>query len=778
MGILKRKQKNILTHGEKMDRKEKLVKYMSGSTYIPLRLDELEIVLDVPKSDREELAELLEELIGEGKIYRTKKGRYCAVSGKTLTASGKLMCSARGGFGFVRPDEEGAQDIFIAGENLGGAYDGDRVLVRIDKKDNSYGHSEGHITGIIERGNETLVGVYVGTKNKSCRISPDRRAFFSQVRVSPADIGGAEVGDRVIVNITGYNKKGKPVGKVITVLGRSDSAESCINGIAAENGLRARFPKEVIVEAEAIPDKVSKKDMKGREDLRGKKIFTIDGDDSKDFDDAVSLETAENGNYILGVHIADVSHYVKEGSELDREALRRATSVYLPNKVLPMLPKRLSNGICSLNPDTDRLTFSVIMEIDRDGHIVSHRLVKSVIHSCERLTYGNVNKLLDGDTRLRERYSEIVPVLEEMDRLSDKLAALRSERGAIDFDFPEAKVICGEDAQPQDIVIADRGRAERLIESFMLAANETVAEAAYWAELPFVYRVHEPPSAEKLMSFNDFIKNFGYSLRGKLDPETIHPKDLQRIAEQSKGTPEELMISTVMLRSLMKACYRDTNSGHFGLAARYYCHFTSPIRRYPDLMIHRVLTEYLDGRIDDSEHNRLVPKVREASEQSSEREIAAEKAERDAVELLKAVYMQSHLGETFDAVVSSVTSFGMFAMLTNSCEGLIRCETMTADYFEFDESRRMLTGKRTGRVYRIGDRIRVTVAGCSVLLRQIDLVLEEDASAGLISRVSERARRAERRGGEKTDGKNKKRDRKKSPHPAKRGGASRRKKRR
>lgn len=758
-----------------MDRKEKLINYMSSSTYVPLKLDELEIVLDVPKDDRGELEELLSELINEGRIFKTKKGRYCAVSGKTLTASGKLMCSARGGFGFVRPDEEGAQDIFVAAENLGGAYDGDRVLVRIDKKDNSYGHSEGHVTAVIERGNETLVGIISGIKNKTYRLIPDRRSFFSQVRISPAKLGGAAVGDRVIVRIDEYNKKGKPVGEVITVLGRADSAESCLNGIISENGIRVRFPKPVTDEAENVPESVSKSAIRGREDLRSMKIFTIDGDDSKDFDDAVSLETLDNGNCLLGVHIADVSHYVKEGSELDKEALKRATSVYMPHKVIPMLPKKLSNGICSLNPGTDRLTFTVFMEIDGDGKIVSHRLVKSVIHSCERLTYNNVNRLLDGDTRLRERYSEIVPVLEAMDRLSDKLASLRSERGAIDFDFPETKVICGEDAQPREIAVADRGRSQRMIESFMLAANETVAEDAYWAELPFVYRVHEPPSADKLTAFNEFIKNFGYSLRGKLDPDTIHPKDLQRIAEQAKGTPEELMISTVMLRSLMKAGYRDTNSGHFGLAARYYCHFTSPIRRYPDLMIHRILSEYIDGGIDDSEHNRLVPIVREAAEQSSEREIAAEKAERDAEDLLKTVYMQAYLGESFDAVISSVTSFGIFAMMNNSCEGLIRCETMTADYFEFDESRRILTGKRTDRVYKIGDRIRVTVAGCSVLLRQIDLVLEEDANPSLLRRVSERAQKAERRSDEKKEktGKAKRRGYQKRGRRGKRNGKKR-----
>lgn len=738
-----------MRYGDNMDRKEKLLKYMSGTTYVPLKFDELVIVLDVPKQDREELDSLLEELIFEGQIYKTKKGRYCAVSDKTLTAAGKLMCNARGGFGFVRPDTEGASDIFIASENLGGAYDGDRVLVKVDKKDNSYGHSEGHIAAIIERGNETLVGVLVGVKNKTYRVTPDKKNFFSQVRINPSRLNGAKVNDRVIVGITGYNDKGKPVGEIETVLGRADSAKSCINGILAENCINHIFPPEVIKETEEVPDKVSKKDLKGREDFRSKIIFTIDGDDSRDFDDAVSLEKVSDGSVILGVHIADVSHYVKEGTALDAEALKRATSVYMPDRVVPMLPKKLSNGICSLNPDTDRLTLSVMMEIDSDGTIVKHKIVKSVIHSCERMTYNNVNKILAGDTKLRERYSNIVNILEDMDRLSDKLAALRRERGAIDFDFPEAKVICDEDSQPQEIIIEDRGKSQRMIESFMLAANETVAESAYWAELPFVYRVHESPSYEKLTAFNEFIKNFGYSLKGKIDPENVHPKDLQQIAELAKGKPEEYMISKVMLQSLMKAGYRDTNNGHFGLAARFYCHFTSPIRRYPDLMVHRILSEFIDGKLSESEQNRLIPIVRDAAEHSSEREIAAEKAERDAIDLLKAVYMRSFLGDTFDAVISSVTSFGVFAMLANSCEGLIRCENMSEDYFEYDDSTHMLIGKRTGKTYKIGDMVRVTVAGCNVMLRQIDFVFEEDNHPGIMKRIRKRAEAAEERNMEK-----------------------------
>lgn len=741
---------------ERDNRKDRIYSYMTSSSYVPLKESELAIVLDVPGDDRDMLRSVLEELEAEGRIYRTKKGRYCGVGSKGLTVSGKLSCNARGGFGFVVPESDSEGDIFIPAEKLGNAYDGDRVLVRIDRRESRQGHREGHITGIIERGNSLIVGVITGFKGKTYRVRADRREFFEQIRVNAADMNGAKSGDRVAVRIKEYNSKGRPVGEVETILGNSDSVESCLNGLLTEYGIQSHFPKKVIDEAEAMPDKVTEKELEGREDLRDKLIFTIDGDDSKDFDDAVSLERTESGDYLLGVHIADVTHYVKEDTELYREALKRATSVYMPHRVIPMLPKRLSNGICSLNPDVDRLTLSVFMEIDKDGNIKSHRIAETVIHSAARMTYANVNRILGGDTRLREEYSNLVSVLEEMDALSDMLAAKRRERGAIDFDFPETKVICGADAEPLDVLIEERGRSHRLIESFMLAANETVAEAAYWAELPFVYRVHEAPSYDKLVSFNEFVKNFGYSLKGRIDPETIHPMELQRIAEQAKGTPEELMISKIMLRSLMKACYMDTNNGHFGLAARYYCHFTSPIRRFPDLMIHRVLKDFMNGRLDESRYNRYASEVRVVSEQSSDREIAAERAERDADDILKTAYMRSYLGDSFDAVISSVTSFGVFAMLANSCEGLIRCENISGDYYEYNESTHMLKGRRSGREFRIGDRIRVTVAACNVLMRRIDFVLEGDDGETVLKRLQKRAVEEVERTADKKKGSGKK----------------------
>lgn len=729
-----------MTDSMKLSRKERIYSYISSGMYVPLKFKELAIVLDVPESDIDELSAILDELVKEGRIYKTKKGRYCVVSSRSLTVSGILMCNARGGFGFVR--SEGEEDIFIAAEKLGNAYDGDRVLVRIDKKDNSYGHREGHISGIIERGNEKIVGVITGIKNKTYRVLADRREFFAQVRVSPANLNGAKTGDRVIVRIKEYNSKGKPVGTVEAVLGRAESVESCLNGLLSEYSIPTHFPKEVIDEAMAVPEKITGSELEMREDLRNRIIFTIDGDDSKDFDDAVSLEKTENGTRLLGVHIADVTHYVKENSAIDKEAFKRATSVYMPHKVIPMLPKRLSNGICSLNPDEDRLTLSVFMELDSDANIINHRIAETVIHSSARMTYNNVNKILAGDTKLREKYDFLVPILEDMASLSEQMIEKRRERGAIDFDFPEARVVCDDNAEPVDVVLEERGISHKLIESFMLAANETVAETAYWSELPFVYRVHDAPSYDKLTSFNEFIKNFGLSLKGKIDSESIHPKDLQRIGEEVKDTPLELMISKVMLQSLMKACYRDTNNGHFGLAARFYCHFTSPIRRYPDLMIHRILKEFISGKLDESRHNHYINIVREASEQSSEREIEAERAERDADDILKTAYMRSFVGESFDAVISSVTSFGMFAMLENSCEGLIRCENMMSDYFEYDDTTHILTGKHTGRVYRIGDRVRVTVAACNVLMRQIDFVLEEDGQmdfSRLITKIRKRA---------------------------------------
>lgn len=699
-----------------MERKEKILGYMSCDAYVPLKLEELAAVLDVPRSDRGELCALLDELESEGRIYRTKRNRYCVINQKSAVAAGILSCNAKGRFGFVRTD---SGDIFIPHDKLGAAYDGDRVIVRIDNIKNEHGNREGHIESVAKRGNSRIIGVVTGKKRESYMVSPDRRAFFSRVRV--AELGGAELGDRVVTEITGYNSKNKPFGRIIAVLGAADSISGHITGIIAEYGIPDIFDFKTAAEADALPQSVD--DLSGREDLRHKLIFTIDGNDSRDFDDAVSLETLPGGNSLLGVHIADVTHYVREGSSLDNEALRRGTSVYFPNMVIPMLPQKLSNGICSLNPDVDRLTFSVFMECDSEGNIVNHRISETVIHSAARMTYENVNKILAGDELMCARYKKLVPSLHAMARLAGKMTKRRSDRGAIDFNFPETKIVCDGSGMPQDVRCDIRSESERIIESFMLAANEAVAEQAYWAELPFIYRVHDAPDDEKLEKFNEFIKNFGISFKGKTN---IHPKDIQSILDQTEGRPEGMMIAQMALRSLMKACYRDTNSGHFGLAARFYCHFTSPIRRYPDLMIHRILKDYINGRLTEQRISHYESVVGEAAQLSSEREIRAEEAERRVQELMKTVYMRQFLGEAYTAVISSVASFGMFARLENSCEGLIRCENMTEDWFELDEDSRSLIGARTGKQYKVGDKVNIVVSGCDIISRRIEFTLKED----------------------------------------------------
>ncbi len=722
-----------------MDRKEKLFAFISSENYIPLKAEEIAVLLDVPKSDLDKLFDILSELTAEGKIYKTKKNKYIAVENDSQLETGVLSCNSSRGFGFVRCEGED-NDIFISLDGMNGAYDRDRVLVHIDKKSSANSRREGHIIEILERGNEQIVGVIKGIKSGKYAVLPDRREFFSDIFVLPEKAMGAKKGDRVLVSVDKYSDKGQPFGSVISLLGNSDSIISCLDGVLLSNSYSKTFPEFVLDEADILPESVTDDDITDREDLRDLLTFTVDGDDSRDFDDAVSLETLDNKNVRLGVHIADVTHYVAEDSNLDKEALKRATSVYFPHMVIPMLPKKLSNGICSLNPDTDRLTLSVFMEFDSDANMHSHKIVKSVIHSHARMTYNNVNKIFDGDDELRSEYSEITPVLERMNELSKKLIQKRKERGAIDFDFPETKIICDDEANPVEVEKVERGDSHKLIESFMLVANETVAETAFWSELPFIYRVHEAPDTEKLTDFNNFIKNLGYSIKGKADSETIHPKALQDIAEAVKGTPEETMISKMMLRSLMKACYRDTNDGHFGLSARYYCHFTSPIRRYPDLFIHRVLKDFISGRFDEEKRIKYAKKAVEASLISSEKEVDAEIAERDCVDILKAAYMRQHLGESFDATVSSVTPFGIFAMLDNSCEGLIRYESMQSDYFEYDDKTHMATGRRSGKTYKIGDSIEITVAASDIVSRRIDFVLSLDATFHNFNRIAQRTK--------------------------------------
>lgn len=710
-----------------MDRKEKILLFMKSKEYVPLKFAELAMVLDVPKEDEAELQRLLGELSDEGRIYLTKKKRYVCADSSHGAVSGRLHCNAKGFFGFVVCEDEDENDIFIPGEQLGDAIDGDRVLVKLDKVSSKTKRREGHIIKMLERGNKIIVGVICKEKEGTFRLRPDNRQIYTKMRILPENMMTAKIGTRAACEITEYTPNGKIYGKVVSVLGDEASLKSCIEGIIIDNGIKQEFDEETLAEAENAPETVTENDISGRENLRDMMIFTIDGDDARDFDDAVSLSILNNGNYYLGVHIADVTHYVTANSALDHEAFERGTSVYLADRVIPMLPKRLSNGICSLNPDVDRLTLSVFMEVNSDGAVVSHKLEKTVIRSKERMTYNQVNSILeDGDKELTRKYRHIVPTLKLMEELSKILRKKRDKRGAVQFEFPETGIIVDENGEPTEIIKEIRGTSQKLIEEFMLLANETIAEYAFWSELPFVYRVHEAPSTDKITEFNEFLRNFNLSIKGRIDNDNpIHPKALQGILDAVKDTPEERMVAAKMLRSLMKAEYKTENLGHFGLAAKYYCHFTSPIRRYPDLIIHRILKAFLDGK-------EIRCDVANAAAHSSEREIAAEHSERDVEDLMKTAYMSKYIGEAFEGVVSSITNFGIFVELDNSVEGLIRVENMEGDYFEFDELSNSLVGKRTGKTYHIGDVVRVVTARTDLMLRQIDFVLEKDAGKKII----------------------------------------------
>ena len=704
-----------------MNRKEKIFNYIQSKEYIPLKIDELKVMLGVPDEDFEVFSAILSELISDGMIFLTKKGRYESCK-KAGFISGKLSCNSYGKYAFLIPDNENEEQIYIGSEYLSDAYNNDRVLVSIDVKNTKTLRREGHVVRVLERGNDHTSGIVQHIRKGKLFISPDSRKLYAEI-IAPAT-DDISVGDRVLAEFTDYPYAGRINAIVVKNLGSGDELKSNIEAIISENNIKQEFDEETLICAKTAPKRVSQKEISSRLDLRDEIIFTIDGDDARDFDDAVSLTMTGDGSFMLGVHIADVTAYVKQGSPLDNEAFLRGTSVYLADRVIPMLPTELSNGICSLNPNVNRLTLSVFIKIDKDGNAQLEKLAKSVIRSCERLTYNDVADILENhDKKLSKKYEYILPTLENMKELASILNKKRMDRGSINFDFPEAHIIVNDIGEPIDIVKAKRRISHKMIEEFMLIANETIAELAFWSELPFVYRVHEPPSAEKTEDFNRFIFNFGYRLKGKFDNDNpIHPKAFSQLLDKISGTDEEFMISTYMLRSLMKAQYKEENLGHFGLSAKYYCHFTSPIRRYPDLFIHRVLKTYLDGE----DITKFLPLCSETSEHSSKTERNAELCERDTDDLMKTAFMQDKIGECFEGCISSVTSFGFFVELENTVEGLIRLETMRDDYYEFDDATRTLTGKRTQKQYKIGDRLEVVLTRCDLLTRQIDFIRKED----------------------------------------------------
>lgn len=709
-----------------MDRKERIYQYINSKEYIPLPKPELAAVLCVPDEDMEEFAQLLDELVAEGKIFLTKKKRYDSTA-RAGFIRGKLSCSARGRFGFVVPDD-GGEDIFIVPNGFLDAYHSDTVLAVIDTKNPKNKRSEGHITRVIQRGNETLCGVIKSFDGEYFHIRPDSDKIYASLRVKIDDAMDADIGQRVLIRVTDYPKEGKIYGIIEKNLGSADVLKSSIEAIIEEHSIKQEFDEDTLKEAQASPKRVSQTEIGKRLDLRDKLIITIDGEDARDFDDAVSVEKCGD-EYLLGVHIADVTEYVKEGTALDNEAFLRGTSVYLADRVIPMLPVELSNGICSLNPRVNRLTLSVFMRINQSGEVTLDKLTKTVIRSSERMTYNDVSDLLKNPTvQLLKKYEYLLPTLYDMRDAAQLLYNHRKNRGSINFDFPESHIKVDAEGNPVEIIKTERRISHKIIEEFMLAANETVAQLAFWAELPFVYRVHEPPSPDKTAEFNRFIMNFGYSLKGRFDKDNpIHPKAFCQVIEKIKGSDEEEMISTYMLRSLMKAEYKCENLGHFGLAARFYCHFTSPIRRYPDLIIHRILKCFIDGE-DTSHFSNLIPA---AAKNSSDTEIEAEYCERDVDDLMKAAYMQQFIGNEFEAVVSSVTGFGVFVRLENTVEGLIRLDSMKDDFYEFSEDERLVRGVRTQSEIRIGTRLSVILLNCDLITRRIDFVRSEDFSYSL-----------------------------------------------
>ncbi len=713
------------------ERKERILSFMKEDAYKPLLFSELTTVLDIPFEDIEVFRGILDELESEGRIFKTRRERYGAPDRMNLVV-GRLQGNERG-YGFVIPEDENTVDVFIPADELNGAMHNDRVVARIGKRSLGDKRAEGEIVKVISRANKTIVGTFENSVQFGFVI-PDNTRISGDIFIPKGEFNKAKAGYKVIAEITRWPEKRRNAeGKVIEVIGNKDDPGNDIISIIKSYNLSESFPEETIKQAESVADEVTQDMLAGRRDLRQLRMVTIDGEDAKDLDDAVSIEILPEGNYRLGVHIADVSYYVTENSALDQEALKRGTSVYLVDRVIPMLPRKLSNGICSLNPKVDRLSFTVMMTIDSNGKVINHEIFDSVINIDERMTYTNVYKILvDNDEELSKKYDYLIDDFKAMEKLARILRGKRFDRGAIDFDFEEAKIVLDDKGKPIEVKRYEITIANKIIEEFMLVCNETVAEHFYWASVPFVYRVHEDPDTDKMETFSEFVYNLGYTLKGGTNK--VHPKALQDLITKVKGTKEERIISTVMLRSLQKARYNSKNSGHFGLAAKYYCHFTSPIRRYPDLIIHRVMKEFLKGNFSEAREEYLIKNLSEIAKHCSERERVAEEAERETEDLKKVEFMKEHEGETFEGIISNVTSFGMFIELDNTIEGLIRMSMMEDDYYIFNEKQYCLVGERTRKIYRIGDTLSVKLAKADLATRKIDFTIVDEKGNKTVNR--------------------------------------------
>ena len=744
-------------------RKKIVYELICNPIYVPMKFKELCMFLRVEKEERDALRQILEDLEREGKINLSKRGKYC--KGKAKRMTGLYRANAKG-FGFVTVSDE-EQDIFIPEEGIGDAFDGDTVEVVITKEpadwdrssvSRSGKHREGKVVAILERGMSHVVGLYKKNPNKSYGfVIPDNPKILWDIFIPEREDAGAPDGYKVVVELTSYGEsanaavkkrdgesangaakkrdvKGangsannkKPEGRIVEILGKLGDPGLDITSIVKDADIPAVFPEKVLNQAERVAKPVSMADMAGRKDIRDWQMITIDGEDAKDLDDAVSV-TKEGDTYVLGVHIADVTNYVQENSTLDREAKERGTSVYLADRVIPMLPTALSNGMCSLNEGEDRLALSCIMTLNERGVVTGHEIAETVIHVDKRMSYTGVQQILDGNAKESAEYEAwkpLIPMILLMQELSAKIRTMRHKRGSIDFDFPEAKIILDEEGHVADIHPYERNTATKIIEDFMLMANETVAEDYFWQELPFLYRTHETPDDEKIRALATFIHNFGFSMH--VGNNEIRPKEIQKLLTRIEGSPQEALIERLALRSMKQAKYTPENTGHFGLAAQYYTHFTSPIRRYPDLQIHRIIKDNLRGRMtpEKIEHYQsILPAV---AKHSSEMERRAEEAERETVKLKKAEYMRAHIGEEYEGVISGMTKWGMYVELENTVEGLVHVSNMNDDHYDYFESTYEMIGEHTRRVFKLGQKVWIRVLQADKLTRTIDFELVEE----------------------------------------------------
>lgn len=703
------------------ERKQIILDVLKSEEYTPMKTKELAILLGVPKETRDELQYVLNELISEGRIDISKKGKYSLASADVIVGTYE---GNRKGFGFVAVEGED-EDIFIPERANNGAVNKDLVQVAIRKNPKRSSKSkEGEVVKVLSHGTEELVGIYQKSKNFGFVIADDQR-FSRDIFVSKERSKGAVTGHKVVVKITDFGSKTKkPEGIITEIIGHINDPGTDIMSIVKGYNIPTEFSQAVMDYVENIGDEIDSKEIGGRVDLRNVQTVTIDGEDAKDLDDAISIE--KNGNlYKLGVHIADVSNYVKENSVLDKEALKRGTSVYLVDRVIPMIPQKLSNGICSLNQGQDRLALSCIMDIDAKGKVIGHKIAETVINVDRRMSYTNVFKVLQGeDPEIMKEYEDFVDMFQLMEELAKILREKRKSRGSIDFDFPESKITLDTKGVPTDIRPYERNEATKIIEDFMLIANETVAEDYYWQEIPFVYRTHDNPDNEKMRALELFINNFGYGI--KTTNDEIHPKELQKLLKRIEGTPEEDLISRITLRSMKQARYTTVSSGHFGLATQYYCHFTSPIRRYPDLQIHRIIKENLHGGISPKRLKHYNTILAEVAEQASVTERRADDAERDTDKLKKVQFMSKHIGEEYDGVVCGITNFGMYVELASTVEGLVHINSLVGDYYYYDEEKYELVGEDSGRRFKLGQKLRIKVEDTDKIRRIIDFSLVEE----------------------------------------------------